>query len=104
MKYSWLEDLTDLNKELDERILEANEDTTLIKWSKLIPELMMTDILMVAQDSGAKNSVGEDIVNVLLIQKDGKSIIPFFTSPERIKAMVTPEHNKFDILRVSTAS
>ena len=102
-KMDWLEDLNELNKELEERILEANEDKTLIKWSKLLPDLMTSEILMVGQFTGVKNANGEDALGILMLQKDGKAIVPFFTNPERIKALVTPEKNKFDVLRVNTA-
>ena len=102
-KMDWLEDLSGLNKELEERILEANEDKTLIKWSKLLPDLMTSEILMVGQFTGVKNANGEDTLAILMLQKDGKAIVPFFTNPERIKALVTPEKTKFDVLRVNTA-
>ena len=102
-KMDWLEDLSGLNKELEERILEANEDKTLIKWSKLLPDLMTSEILMVGQFTGVKNANGEDTLGILMLQKDGNAIVPFFTNPERIKALVTPEKNKFDVLRVNTA-
>ena len=102
-KMDWLEDLSGLNKEIEERILEANEDKTLIKWSKLLPDLMTSEILMVGQFTGVKNANGEDTLGILMLQKDGKAIVPFFTNPERIKALVTPEKNKFDVLRVNTA-
>lgn len=102
-KLDWLEDLNSLNKELEQRILEANEDKTLIKWSKLLPDLMTSEILMVGQFSGVKNANGEEALGILMLQKDGKAIVPFFTNPERIKALVTPEKNKFDVLRVNAA-
>ena len=102
-KMDWLEDLYELNKELEERILAANEDKTLVKWNKLLPDLMTTEILMIGQFTGMKNANGEEALGVLMLQKDGKAIVPFFTNPERIKALVTPEKNKFDILRVNAA-
>lgn len=102
-KLDWLEDLNSLNKELEQRILEANEDKTLVKWSKLLPDLMTSEILMVGQFSGVKNANGEEALGILMLQKDGKAIVPFFTNPERIKALVTPEKNKFDVLRVNAA-
>jgi len=102
-KMDWLEDLNSLNKDLEQRILEANEDKTLVKWSKLLPDLMTAEILMVGQFSGVKNANGEEALGILMLQKDGKAIVPFFTNPERIKALVTPEKNKFDVLRVNAA-
>lgn len=102
-KMDWLEDLNEMNKELEERILAANEDKSLVKWNKVLPDLMTTEILMVGQFTGAKNESGEEVLGVLMLQKDRKAIVPFFTNPERIKALVTPEKNKFDVLRVNAA-
>ena len=102
-KMDWLEDLSELNKELEERILAANEDKSLVKWNKVLPDLMTTEILMVGQFTGAKNESGEEVLGVLMLQKDGKAIVPFFTNPERIKELVTLEKNKFDVLRVNAA-
>ncbi len=102
-KMEWLEDLNEMNKELEERILAANEDKTLVKWNKVLPDLMTAEILMVGQFTGMKNAYGEEQLGVLMLQKDGKAIVPFFTNPERIKALVTPEKNKFDVLRVNAA-
>ena len=102
-KMDWLEDLYELNKELEERILAANEDKTLVKWNKVLPDLMTTEILMVGQYTGVTNENGEPQLGVLMLQKDGKAIVPFFTNPERITALVTPEKNKFDVLRVNAA-
>ena len=102
-KMDWLEDLSELNKELEERILAANEDKTLVKWNKVLPDLMTAEILMIGQFTGVKNENGDEKLGVLMLQKDGKAIVPFFTNPERIKALVTPEKNKFDVLRVNAA-
>ena len=102
-KMEWLEDLNEMNKELEERILAANEEKTLVKWNKVLPDLMTSEILMVGQFTGMKNANGEDALGILMLQKDGKAIVPFFTNPERIKALVTPEKNKFDVLRVNAA-
>lgn len=102
-KMDWLEDLNELNKELEERILAANEDKTLVKWNKVLPDLMTAEILMIGQFTGVKNANGDEQLGVLMLQKDGKAIVPFFTNPERIKALVTPEKNKFDVLRVNAA-
>ena len=102
-KMEWLEDLNEMNKELEERILAANEDKTLVKWNKVLPDLMTAEILMVGQFTGMKNAYGEEQLGVLMLQKDGKAIVPFFTNPERIKELVTLEKNKFDVLRVNAA-
>ena len=100
-KMDWLEDLNELNKELEERILEANEDKTLIKWSKLLPDLMTSEILMVGQFTGVKNANGEDALGILMLQKDGKAIVPFFTNPSRVGVLANPQNNQFDIMKVN---
>ncbi len=103
LKMDWLEDLKDLNRELEERILEANEEESPLKWSKILPDLMTTDILMIGQHTGVKDENGVESAGILMLQKDGKALIPFFTNPERIKAMATPEKNKFEVFRLNTA-
>lgn len=102
-KIEWREDLSSLNKELDERITEANEDKTLIKWSKLLPDLMTADILVVGQFSGNINANGDKALGLLLLQKDGKEIVPFFTSPDRINTIVSLEKNNCDVMRINAA-
>lgn len=96
---NWLENLKDLNKELEERILEANEDESLLKWSKLLPDLMTADILALGKHSDFKN----ETAGIIMLQKDGKAFIPFFTNPERIKAIATSEKNTFEVFRLNTA-
>lgn len=102
-KMDWLEDLKDMNKELEERILEANKEESLLKWSKILPDLMTADILMIGQHTGVKNENGLESAGILMLQKDGKALIPFFTNPERIKAMAAPEKTKFEVFRLNTA-
>ena len=48
-QYEWTENLKDLNKELEERIIAANEDQTKVKWNKLLPDLMTAEVLIVGQ-------------------------------------------------------
>lgn len=100
---NWLENLKDMNKELEERILEANEDESLLKWSKLLPDLMTADILMLGQHTGVKNEDGLDTTGIVILQKDGTMFIPFFTNPERIKTIASSEKNQFEVFRLNTA-
>ena len=97
----WLEDLKDLNKDLEERILAANKDTTKVKWNKLLPDLMGADILMVGQFSGQTDAAGNKQLNILMMQKDGHIIVPFFTNPARISAMANPQNTEFDVMKVN---
>lgn len=97
----WLEDLKDLNKDLEERILEANKDKTKVKWNKLLPDLMTADILMVGQFSDKADANGNQQLNILMMQKDGHVIVPFFTNPSRVGVLANPQNNQFDIMKVN---
>ena len=98
----WIEDLKDLNLDLEERILAANKDTTKVTWNKLLPDLMGADVLMVGQFSGQTDANGNKQLNILMMQKDGHVIVPFFTNPARIKAMSNPNKTEFDVMKVNT--
>lgn len=102
-EFNWLEDLKGLNKELEERILEANKDTTKVKWNKLLPDLMGADILMVGQFSDQTDEYGNKQLNILMMQKDGHIAVPFFTSPERIGVMANPSQTQFDVMKINAA-
>lgn len=98
----WLEDLKDFNKELEERILAANEDQTKVKWNKLLPDLMVAEVLIVGQFTDQKDELGGNQLNILMMQKDGHVVVPFFTSPERIGVLVKPDNHSFDVMKVNT--
>lgn len=99
-EFNWLEDLKGLNKELEERIIEANKDTTKVKWNKLLPDLMGADVLMVGQFSNQVDEFGNKQLNIMMMQKDGHIIVPFFTSPERIGVMANPSQTQFDVMKI----
>ncbi|MCM1166571.1 MAG: SseB family protein [Lachnospiraceae bacterium] len=100
-QYEWSEDMKDFNRELEERILAANEDSTKVKWNKLLPDLMTAEVLIVGQF--AEGGVQTDrTMNILMLQKDGHTVIPFFSSPERMKVLVKPEQNSFEVMKVNT--
>ncbi|MDE6726781.1 MAG: SseB family protein, partial [Oscillospiraceae bacterium] len=96
------QDLKDFNKELEERILEANKDATKVKWNKLLPDLMAADVLMVGQFNEKTDAAGNRQLNILMMQKDGHIIVPFFTSPERISVMANADNGEFDVMKVNT--
>lgn len=101
--YEWLEDMKDFNKELDARILEANQDDTKLKWSKLLPDLMAAEVLMIGQYT--EESVnGEKRLNILMMQREGKIAVPFFTSPERISVFVKQNQSQFDVMKINTVN
>lgn len=97
----WIDDLKEMNKELEERILEANKDKTLVKWHKLLPDLMGADILMVGQFGGEDDN-GQRRLNILMMQKDNHAIVPFFTNPARISVLKTSANSQFDVMKVNT--
>ena len=101
-EFNWVEDLKDLNLELEERILEANKDTTKVKWNKLLPDLMVAEVLMVGQFSETADAYGNKQLNILMMQKNGHVIVPFFTNPARIKVMSNPNNTEFDVMKVNT--
>ena len=98
---NWVEDLKDLNLELEERILAANKDSTKVKWNKLLPDLMGADVLIIGQFSNTTDEHGNRQLNILMMQKDGHVIVPFFTNPERIKSMSNPNKTEFDVMKVN---
>lgn len=99
-QYEWTENLKDFNKELEERILAANEDQTKVKWNKLLPDLMTAEVLIVGQFADGIQT--DKTLNILMLQKDGHAIIPFFTSPERMSVLVKPDNNSFEVMKVNT--
>lgn len=99
----WAKEFKDFNSELEERILEANHDNTKVKWNKLLPDLMGADVFIAGQYSGQPiDDSGRKELNIVMIQKDGHAIIPFFTSPERLSVLVNPQNNQFDVLKLNT--
>ncbi len=91
----------DFNHELEEKILKANADKTLVKWNKLLPELMRSDIILAgvfpngqtAQASGGK-------ANLLVMQHEGRNIIPFFTSPERMSVLPQEQMKQLNMIKM----
>lgn len=99
----WAEQFKDFNSELEERILDANHDDTKVKWNKLLPDIMGADVFIAGQYSGQSiDDTGRKELNILMIQKDGHSIIPFFTSPERLSVVVSPQSTQFDVMKINT--
>ena len=89
----------DFNKELEEKILKANEDKTLVKWNKLLPELMSSEILLAGMfPSGTE---GES-ANLLILQHDGRNIVPFFTNPDRMSVLPQEQVSKLNMIKMKT--
>lgn len=101
VKKNAVEEFKDFNKELEGRILEANNDETLVKWNRLLPELMGADVFMAGQYTDQVNANGDKILNILMMQKDNRVIVPFFTSPERMKLIMSQQSAKLDVLKIN---
>lgn len=89
----------DFNKELEEKILRANEDKTLVKWNKLLPELMMSDIFLAGSfPNGQTEGAGQ--ANLLILQHEGRNIVPFFSSPDRMSVLPEEQSGKLNMIRM----
>lgn len=100
---NWRETYKDFNKDLEAKILEANNDNTLVKWSKLLPELMGSEVFMAGQFSEEMvNANGEKMMSILMLQKNGHAVVPFFTSPDRMSVLIGPNNDSFDVMKVNT--
>ena len=99
----WAEQFKNFNNELEERILEANHDDTKVKWNKLLPDIMGADVFIAGQYTGqVSEDSGKKELNIIMLQKNGHSVIPFFTSPERLTALISPNDDRFDVMKLNT--
>lgn len=93
----------DFNKELEEKILEANKDKTLVKWNKLLPELMMSEIFLAGMfPSGQAEGQAGGQANLLIIQHEGRNIVPFFSNPERMSVLPEEQVNRLNMIKMRT--
>lgn len=98
---NWREEFKNFNNELEEKILEANHDDTKVKWSKLLPELLDEEIFIAGQvPEGSSDNGGNPNINIIMVQNNNHSFIPFFTSPERLAVLVKPGQNEFDVVKI----
>lgn len=98
---NWQEEFANFNNELEERILEANHDDTKVKWSKLLPELIDEEIFIAGQiTDGQTDAAGNPNMNVIMVQNNNHSYVPFFTSPERLSVLVNPNNSQFDVVKI----
>ncbi len=99
---NWRETYKDINKDLEAKILEANNDSSLVKWSKLLPELMGAEVFIAGQFGDVMvNENGEKMMNLLMLQKGTQTIVPFFTSPERMSVLISPQNTSFDVMKMN---
>lgn len=98
----WAEEFKDFNNELEERILAANQDDTKVKWNKLLPDLMGAEVFIAGKYSEENQPAdGKMALGLMIMQKDGHNFIPFFTSPERLAAVINPQSSQFDVMKVN---
>ncbi len=91
------------NKALEERITEANQDKSNTKWKSVLPDLMTADVFAVAALGDKTDANGNRLLNVMMItNKEGQQVIPFFTSPNRMSVLATPEHKTFNCMKINT--
>lgn len=101
-EFNWRETYKDFNKDLEAKILEANNDQSLVKWSKLLPELMGAEVFIAGQFGDVMvNEKGEKMMNLLMLQKGTQTVVPFFTSPERMSVLISPTNTSFDVMKMN---
>ena len=91
------------SKNIEDKIKEAIADKS--KWKTVINELLTTDVLVVAQPGPANmlDANGQRQLNILTFN-DPKlgTVVPFFTSPQRVSVLVTKEHLQFNCIKIKT--
>lgn len=98
---NWKEEFANFNSKLEERILEANHDDTKVKWSKLLSEFLDKEVFVAGQIvDGQTDANGNPNMNIIMVQNNNHSYIPFFTSPERLSVLVNPNNTQFDVVKL----
>lgn len=92
-----------INKALEDRIIEANQDKTKTKWKSVLPDLMAADVFAVAAMGDKTDANGNRLLNVMMMtNKEGQQIIPFFTSPNRLSVLASAERKTFNCMKINT--
>ncbi|MCH5205259.1 MAG: SseB family protein [Oscillospiraceae bacterium] len=87
----------DFNHELEEKILKANEDKTLVKWNKLLPELMESEIFLAGMFPSGQSG-GQ--ANLLILQHEGRNMVPFFSNPDRISVLPEEQTSRMNMIKM----
>lgn len=91
------------NKALEDRITEANQDQTKTKWKTVLPDLMAADVFAVAALGDNTDANGNRLLNVMMMtDKEGHQVIPFFTSPNRMAVLANKDHKTFNCMKLNT--
>lgn len=94
-------EIKEFNKELEAKITTAVKDDS--KWKEVLPELMMAEVFVVAQMSEKPDANGNKMLNILtMTNKDGQQAIPFFTSPNKMSVLATPQRKTFSCMKMRT--
>ena len=93
-------ELKNFNKALEEKITAAVGDQS--KWKDVLPELMGAEVFVVAQLS-QEDEKGNRLLNLLtMTNKDGQTAVPFFTSPQRMSVLATPQRKQINCMKMNT--
>lgn len=90
-------------KTIEDKLKEAIADKT--KWKEVLKELMATDILVITQPGAPNNGVveqdGRKQMNLLTFNDPRVgTVVPFFTSPQKVSVLVTQEHKTFNCVKL----
>ncbi len=94
-------EIKNFNKALEERIKAAVKDQS--KWKEVLAELMEAEVFVVAQPAKEVGPNGERRLNLLtMTSKEGQVAIPFFTSPEKMSVLASPQRQKINCMKMHT--
>ena len=96
------EEIKNFNKALEDRISAAVKDQS--KWKDVLPDLMDADVFVVAQMSDRTDANGNKMLNILSMKNaEGQQCIPFFTSPNKMSVLASPDRKSFNCMKMKTA-
>lgn len=94
-------EMKNFNKALEDKIKAAVKDQN--KWKSVLPELMGSDVFVVAKLSDQTTPEGGRLLNLLTMKdKNGNLAIPFFTSPEKMSVLASPERKQINCMKMNT--
>lgn len=97
------EEMKTINKALEERITEANKDNTKVQWKNVLPDLMAADVFAVAALGDKTDANGNRLLNIMMMtNKDGQNVIPFFTSPGKMAVLARGQQKSFNCMKMNT--
>ncbi len=95
------DEIKNFNKRLEEKITSAIGDSN--KWKEVLPELMLSEVFVIAQMTDHPDGSGNKMLNLLSMKnKEGQTAIPFFTSPAKMSVLASKEKNSFNCIKMHT--